>query len=260
MVGDVSERIPTNLRTLLILEELSRSNTPMTASELGRAVGLAKQTVHRLCATLEQEGFLARIAPSKRYIATRRVREMASGLLFSSNSQIAAHQILVDVAREVKETVNFVVPEDSGMRYLDRVETDWAFRVQFPVGSNVPFHCTASGKTYLASLAPRTRRSMVAGLELSKLTHRTHTNQDTLLRELKQISSQGFALDNEEFIDGMVAIAVPVTDAEGRFAAALAFHGPRQRITPDGAINRLDPLLQGAKRIGKALFDSMDVS
>jgi DNA-binding IclR family transcriptional regulator len=256
----VSERIPTNLRILLILEELSRVGRPMTASELGRAVGLAKQTVHRLCNTLEQEGFLTRLSPSKCFVPTKRVREMANGLLYSSSSQIAAHQILLDVAREIKETVNFVVPEETGMRYLDRVETDWAFRVQFPVGSNVPFHCTASGKTYLASLPPRARRSMVSGLELAQMTHRTHSNGDALLRELGQVATQGFALDNEEFIDGMVAIAVPVKDTEGRYAAALAFHGPRQRITPDGAINRLGPLLQGAKRISKALFDSVSVS
>lgn len=252
----MSERIPTNLRTLLILEELSKSGHPMSASELGRKVGLAKQTVHRLCVTLESEGFLTRLAPSKRYLPTHRAREMASGLLYASNSRIVAHQILVDVAKEVKETVNFVVPEESGMRYLDRVETDWAFRVQFPVGSNVPFHCTASGKTYLASMAPRVRKNMVAGLELSAMTQQTHTNADELLAELKRISAQGFALDNEEFIEGMVAIAVPVTDAEGRFGAALAFHGPRQRITPDGAIDRLEPLLIGAKRLGDALFNA----
>ena len=256
----MAERIPTNLRTLLILEELSKSGEPMSASELGRKVGLAKQTVHRLCVTLESEGFLTRLAPSKRYVPTLRSREMASGLLFASNSRIVAHQILVDVAKEVKETVNFVVPEESGMRYLDRVETDWAFRVQFPVGSNVPFHCTASGKTYLASMAPRVRKNMVNGLELAPLTNQTLTKPEALLEELKRISDQGFALDNEEFIDGMVAISVPVTDSEGRFGAALAFHGPRQRITPDGAINRLKPLLIGAKRLSNALFDSADVS
>ncbi|CAN0600663.1 unnamed protein product, partial [Ectocarpus sp. 12 AP-2014] len=108
----MTERIPTNLRTLLILEELSKSGYPMSASELGRKVGLAKQTVHRLCVTLEAEGFLTRLAPSKRYLPTRRSRVMASGLLFASNSRIVAHQILVDVAKEVKETVNFVVPEE----------------------------------------------------------------------------------------------------------------------------------------------------
>lgn len=256
----MSERIPTNLRTLLILEELSKSGQPMSASELGRKVGLAKQTVHRLCVTLESEGFLTRLAPSKCYLPTKRTREMANGLLYASNARIVAHQILLDVAKEVKETVNFVVPEESGMHYLDRVETDWAFRVQFPVGSNVPFHCTASGKTYLASLAPRVRKNMVSGLDLNQMTSKTHTSADALLRELKLIASQGFALDNEEFIDGMVAIAVPVTDADGRFGAALAFHGPRQRITPDGAIDRLEPLLVGAKKLGNALFESRDAS
>lgn len=254
------ERIPTNLRTLLILEELSKANRAMSASELGREIGLAKQTVHRLCATLETEGFLIRIAPSKRYLPTIRARQMASGLLYASNFRIIAHQILVGVARDVKETINLVVPEETGMHYLDRVETDWAFRVQFPVGSNVPFHCTASGKTFLASLAQRTRKTMVSGLELTRQTPRTHTSANALLGELKRVAAQGFALDNEEFIDGMVAIAVPVTDPNGRFAAALAFHGPRQRITPDSAISRLEPLLNGAQRLSDALFDSVNVS
>ena len=255
----MSERVPTNLRTLFILEELSKTGRAMTASELGREIGLAKQTVHRLCSTLEAQGFLTRLAPSKSFLPTKRAREMASGLLFASTSRIVAHQILVDVAREVKETVNFVVPEETGMRYLDRIETDWAFRVQFPVGSNVPFHCTASGKTFLASMEPRRRKTMVSGLDLTRQTKRTHVSADTLLEELKRIASQGFALDNEEFIDGMVAIAVPVTDFEGRFSAALAFHGPRQRVTPDAAIKRLEPLLKGAIRLRNALFDSADV-
>ncbi|NCX55481.1 MAG: IclR family transcriptional regulator, partial [Rhodobacterales bacterium] len=163
-------------------------------------------------------------------------------------------QILLNIANKVKETVNFVVPEASGMNYIDRVETDWAFRIQLPIGTNVPFHCTASGKCFLASLSPKKRKMMIASMDLKAYTKSTHVREDTLLSELKQIAKQGYALDQEEFMDGMVAIAVPITDYHGRFAAAIAFHGPTQRISIENALARKDILTQAAEELAKSLF------
>ncbi|MEK6217405.1 MAG: helix-turn-helix domain-containing protein, partial [Boseongicola sp.] len=99
-----TDRIPTNLRTLLMLEILGQSGAAMTATELGTKVGLAKQTAHRLCATLEAEGFLIRQGNSKRFLPARRTRAMSTGLLFASRAHIARHQVLEDVARQVGET------------------------------------------------------------------------------------------------------------------------------------------------------------
>lgn len=249
-----SDRIPTNLRALLILEVLSQSDRPMTATEINERLGLPKQTIHRLCATLEQNGFLARHGNSRRYHPARRLRDLGTGLLYNSRLHIARRQILLDVARQVRETVNYVVPEDAGMSYQDRVETDWAFRIQLPIGSHVPFHCTASGKCFLASLAPKQRRALVSSLTLTDLTPATHTSPETLLDELGQIAKRGYALDNEEFMEGMIAIAVPITDTAGRFAAALAFHGPTQRISIADAIARKGTLQTAATRLRDALF------
>ncbi len=248
------DRIPTNLRTLLILEILGKADTALTATQINEKLKLPKQTVHRLCTTLEAEGFLVRQGNSKRYTPSRRSRAIGAGLLHVSSSHIARHQILMDVAQQVHETVNFVVPEETGMSYLDRVETDWAFRIQLPVGSNVPFHCTASGKTYMASLAPKARSKFVQSLSLAQLTDKTHTEAKTLLEELRQISKQGYALDEEEFMEGMVAIAVPVKDNEGRFVAALAFHGPSQRVNTTEAVEKIDLLIQGSRRLTEALY------
>ena len=251
------ERIPTNMRTLLILEILGRSDQPMTATEINAELGLPKQTVHRLCATLEREGFLTRPGGARHYQVARRLRELGAGLLFNSRHHIARRQILTALAREVGETVNFVVPEDDGMSYLDRVEADWAFRIQLPIGTHVPFHCTASGKSFLASLAPRARRSFVEALVLEPRTPKTRTETELLLAELALIARRGYSLDDEEFIEGMVAIAVPVTDAAGRFAAALAFHGPTQRISLDDAVARLDVMQAAATRLSETLFSDI---
>ena len=251
---DTGDRIPTNLRMLLLLEVLGKTGEPVTATDLGRQVGLAKQTAQRLCTTLESEGFLIRHGNSKKFLPARRARDMSAGLLFASRAHIARRQVLEDVARQVSETVNFVVPEDTGMAYLDRVETDWPFRVQFPIGSNVPFHCTASGKTFMASLPPKARSSFVDGIDLSAQTDHTHTSSASLLEDLAITAKRGFALDQEEFIEGMVAIAVPVRDLAGRFVAALAFHGPVQRMSIESAVAHKDVLTEGARRLSHALF------
>ena len=250
-------RIPTNLRTLLILEILGTSDQAMTATQINDQIGLPKQTVHRLCATLEENGFLTRHGNSKKYQVARRLRDLGSGLLHNSRDHVARHQILKEVADNVGETVNYAVPGNSGMNYLDRVETDWPFRIQLPIGTSVPFHCTASGKTFLASLAPRKRETLVASLTLDKMTHHTHVDRERLHDELQRIRNQGYALDQEEFLEGMVAIAVPVVDPDGRYVASLAYHGPTQRMSLPEAIDRKDILQNAAVKLSRVLFQDV---
>lgn len=248
-------RIPTNLRTLLILEILGKSDRPMSPTEINTQLGLPKQTIHRLCNTLVSEGFLIYGENGKRLRPSRRLRHMASGILYSSRAHIARHQILEKLARSVSETVNFVVPEAEGMSYLDRVETDWPFRVQLPVGTHVPFHCTASGKVFLASLSPKNRKKVISSLNLESKTPNTISNSDDLLKELKAISKKGFAIDNEEFMEGMIAIAVPVFDDNKRFIAALAYHGPTMRLNSQGMIETEPVLREAADQLSRILMN-----
>lgn len=242
------------MRTLLLLEALGQSDKAMTPTELNASVGLPKQTVHRLCATLEAEGFLVRDGDGKGFRAARRARLMASGLLHAGWANVARHQIMSEVARSVGETVNFVVPEEAGMRYLDRVDTSWSFRIQLPIGTHVPFHCTASGKVFMASLTPKARAAFVSALTLSRETRKTHVSTDALLAELKVIAKQGFAEDDEEFIDDMVAVAVPVRDPAGRYVASLAVHGPAQRMSLVQAKSMLPTLQVAADKLRDTLF------
>ena len=236
------DRIATNLRTLLILEAVGKSGEPMTPTEINQSIRLPKQTIHRLCATLVEEGFLVYESGGKRLRPGRRARVLGAGLLHSSRDHILRRQILVELASKTRETINFVVPEDGGMSYLDRVETDWAFRVQLPIGTHVPFHCTASGKVFLASLEPKKRKAFARGLVLERWTPKTITDPEDLLSELALVAKRGYATDNEEFMDGMGAIAVPVMDKDGRFLAALACHGPTLRLSQETLIGFLPEL------------------
>ena len=252
--GESGGRVPTNLRTLLMIEALAGAREPQTAAELGRLVGLPKQTAHRLCNVLLEEGFLVRDEAGGGLRPGRRARLMASGVLGATAVHQARHQVLEWLAAEVGETVNYVVPEDGGMAYHDRVETDWAFRIQLPVGSLVPFHCTASGKAYMASLPKAERRRLVGAMALPRITPNTITDPDRLMLELASIARQGFATDNEEFHLGMVAVSVPVKDPGGRYHASIAFHAPVQRVTIARAIQLAPVVREAAERLSAVLF------
>ena len=140
------------------------------------------------------------------------------------------------------------------MRYLDRVETDWPMRIQLPVGTEVPFHCTASGKVFLASLSIAKRTAFVKGLKLKRLTPNTLHDANTILDNVNKVVNRGYSLDREEFIEGMNAIAVPVTDGSGRYVASLAMHGPTSRFSVAVAKSRLGALSAGATALKSVML------
>lgn len=248
------QRIATNMRLFYILDVLAQKQSALTPSQINMQLEWPKQTVHRLCKSMVEEGFLQYDASGKKLLPSPTLRTIANGLLTSDWQASAKHQILEKLSSKVKETVNFVVPENPGMTYQDRVQTNWAFQIHLPIGSHVPFYCTASGKTYLASLQPKHRTAMAESLHYQPLTVNTVTDAKTLLKELNLVKKRGFAIDNEEFYEGMIAIAVPILDPAGRYHGALAVHGPTQRLSLDTLSQFYPDIRAAADQLSELIF------
>ena len=118
-------RVPTNLRTLMIMEAVAQSEEPLTPTEINRSIGLPKQSIHRLCQTMLEEGFLIRDVSGKRLRPAPRALNLARGILASQNATIARRQVLNDISEATGETVNFVVPgsaaASAGVRQGNRI-------------------------------------------------------------------------------------------------------------------------------------------
>lgn len=222
--------IPTNLRLLLLLEEIARAGVPTTPTEVNEVLGLPKPTIHRLFHTLEEEGFLQRDIDGRSYAPGTRLRKLSSNVLSSSRVRMVRLAILNALADEIGETCNIAVPERHAMVYLDRVETKWPLRIQLPIGTTVPFHCTASGKMYLSSLLPKHLDRYLETVTLDAQTERTIVDPDILRDRLAEIREANYSTDDEEFMDGMVAIAVPILDDQGRLMSTLSVHVPEFRL------------------------------
>jgi IclR family acetate operon transcriptional repressor len=152
------------------------------------------------------------------------------------------------------ETCNIAVPDRECMVYLDRIETKWPLRIQLPVGTKVPFHCTASGKMYLSSLNPRYLDRYLASRELEEHTDRTITDTAALKAELIKTRKRGYSTDDEEFMESMVAVAVPIIDDQGRLVSTLSAHAPLQRHDLDALVANVGTLKSAAQQLSELLL------
>jgi len=240
-------------RSLRLLAMLANEGRALSLAELAVRLALPKATVHRLCTQLMDGGFLARDTDERCYAVGPALRQLAFDTLNHGVVRGLRHEVLAAVVTQVGETCNFTTLDGTQVLYIDRVEAQWPLRLTLDVGSHVPLHCTASGKLFLADL-PRARRdALIAQLPLTRMTRHTLTSAKALKSECDVIAGQGHSCDREEFIVGLIAVAVPVRDAEGRTRAAIALHAPLARTSLAQAQRTLPALRTAAARMAALL-------
>lgn len=239
--------VPPSLRNLQILEVLAREARPMTATEINAALGLPKPTIHRLVAHLEQEGYLSRQLDGRSYLPGLKLRQMMLGVMHAGQYDLPRHDVLVRLFAAVGETCSISIPEGDTLVYVDRVETNWPLRLVIRLGTRIPLHATAAGKVCLAFMNPQSVEHFLRHARLHPHTPNTFASAESLREELARVREQGRAVDDQEFIPGMVGISVPALDARGRVLAAVTFHAPVQRMSLETAMTHL-PALQRAAR------------
>ncbi len=242
-------QIAPNLRLFAIIEEIAKAGVPVTPVALSQAIGIPVSTLHRLLATAEEEGLLQRDVDGRSYGPGRRMRNISANILSSQRLRTERMLVMKALAETVGETCNLAAPGRYGMVYLDRVETHWPLRIQLAVGTQVPFHCTASGKMYLSSLRSDKLNRILKWLELERHTDSTITDQEELKDELKTTRQRNYATDSQEFMVGMCALAVPIRDSEGRLLSTLSIHAPEQRYDIASLTNQLPEIQRAALRI-----------
>lgn len=239
------------IRAIEILDVVTRSPDNPQLADICRAVGLPKATVYRILGTLEHAGFVIKEPGAKRYLAGHRLHNISLQVLRHSPAHAARHAILEELVEQLGETCNLVVPDQHTATFLDRVEAAWPLRVHLKVGSSLPLYASASGKLFLSAMSRRSRERFLRATPLVGYTARTITCADALTREVEAVRRQGFAVENEEYLEGVSCLAVPVRSASGELLAALSAHGSSARVGGEHGMRFLDHLNAAAHQIGK---------
>lgn len=241
------------VKAVAILEAMATARRPLGVSELGALLGLPKPTAHRIVRMLESEGLLQREPGSRRYVPGARMVQLGLGIVAASMLHAPRHAILEALSQQIGETCNFGVMSGGHAVYLDRVEAAWPFGLRFEPGSRVPLHCTSMGKLFLSQLPEQKRALLLRSIPLYRYTENTITDAARLDTELAKIRSSKVSIDNQEFLAGVVCVAVPVRDAGGQPVAALAVSAPLARMTLEQGLQHVPLLQEAAERLAATI-------
>ena len=248
------------LRHFALLERIAAQDRLFSLQSLVEDTGWPKPTVHRMLQQLEAGGLVQREGDSRQYSTGVRLRRWAETLLANNTFHGARHRVLRALVEQVGESCNITGFVGGEVVYLDRVETAAPLRFYLQPGSRVPAHASASGKVFLAQMNATQRARLLQAVPLERCTPATLTDPKALDKELAAVRRQRYGLDREEFLPGLVCVAVPVptaADTQGRSSLCVALQAPAMRLPIDKALQWLPALQAAAQALGRVEADAL---
>lgn len=240
------------LRLFDLIDVLLREGRPLSLAEAVTASGWPKPTVHRLLSQLEAGGLLMREPDGRRYTLAPRLLRMSEEALASSSQHGVRHAVLRQLVADVGESCNYTMLSGGQVLYLDRIESAFPLQFNLRPGTRVPMHCSASGKLLMAHLPAARRNALLDGLALSRHTATTLCTREAVEAELRRIRREGYAVDAEEFVEGLVCVAVPVPGVDGQPRSSVALQAPVARMSLAQALEKLPRLQQAAQALARS--------
>lgn len=217
-------------RGLAVLDALIDNRQGLGVNEIARKVALHKSTVSRLCATLEQAGYVDRDSQTGKFAPGARMYRLADAEPHAVDIRQAARPILRALVDTLGETANLVAREGSEFVRIEVVDGSRSLRMLCRVGQRSPAHASAMAKAILAFTDPDEVKAILGSRPLQALTPNTITNKAHLVRHLAEIRERGYSVDLEEIEEGLRCVGAPVRDHTNQVVAAISVSGPRHRF------------------------------
>lgn len=242
--------------------ELLDAGGELGIAEISRGLSLERSTVHRIVSTLRKLGYLSQNPLNSKYCNSFRFFEIGSDVVKRLGLRQQAAPFLRELSEKTHEAVNLAILDGDKVIYIDKIESQSTIKVDLAVGKRFPPYCTGLGKALLAWLPEEKIAGIVGPSPFRQFTANTITDFDSLMEELRKIRERGVSFDNEEYVEGLLCIAVPVRGSSGSVAAALSVALPKFLYAKDR--DRIDTvcglLAEVAARFSRSLGYSGPIS
>lgn len=236
MVSDAPPQSDSVLSTLdnglRVLDVLANdvSGEGLTLTEVARHLDMHRTTVFRLLATLRPRGYISRDTRTDRYRLGPKLLSLSSALLGQLDLRQVARPSLIALRDKAGELVHLTILDGDDVVTIDRLEGTQSLSLQTEMGARRPMYCTASGKAILAHQSlDRVLRVLDAGMPA--VTNTTITDRDAMLKHLEQVRNHGYAVDDEERIEGVRCVAAPVFGHDHSVLGAISIAAPAIRMS-----------------------------
>jgi len=223
------EGLKTLRKTVRVLECFSLEEPRLSLTDIARKVGLPLSTTHRILATLRAVGLVDQEGDRDLYRLGIKLLELGSVVLTTNEVHREALSFIEELVRETGETVHLGVLNGAQVVSIEKMDSPHGLASHVTIGKGAPAYCTGVGKALLA-FQPEAVVDEVCRLGLKAHTPNTITDPSKLKKELTQVLTQGYAVDDKECQPGVRCVAAPVRDHTGSVIASISISGPATRI------------------------------
>ena len=239
-------------KVLRILEALQGSSAGLGLKAICDRTGIHKSTAHRFLKHLEGERYLIRTEAGA-YLIGPRLSQLSARGNQEATLQAVARPILWELWKSTQETVNLAVLDQGTVLYVDVIESPHEFRLSSRVGTRRSVHVTALGKALAAFLPAEHRENVLASIKFQAATPRTIGNLVQFRQELEKICRQGYAVDDEEAVQGARCVSAPILNSKAEPIAAVSVSGPVTRVSPNQVAALAGAVIAAARAISIAM-------
>jgi DNA-binding IclR family transcriptional regulator len=239
-------------RAISVMEYLADANKESNIGEVSQSLGFPKSSVHRILSTLTQRGYVEQNLRTREYRLSLKVVQLGREVLGKIDLISLAHPFLRALMHRTNENVDLAATDGREVTIIDEIENPDRPRVYSQVGLHRPLHCSAMGKVVLASHSEEELEVILRG-GLKPFTAKTNTLTVVLRRQLRDIRSQGFALEDEEYEEGIRGVAAPIVNREGRVIGVVGISAPLVRMSQERIIELARHVKEAANSISVSL-------
>jgi IclR family KDG regulon transcriptional repressor len=229
-------------KSLQIVELLSKYPSGLSLSELTTKSRFPKSTIHHMLSTFLPYEYIAQDPETRKYSLGFKFLSIGKSILDNIDIRKIAHKHLLQLQEECTETVHLAILRNGKVVYIDKIDKPGGLSLATYVGFYTDPHAAAGGKVLLSELPMNKIMEIYQETSLKKYGKNTITRLDKLLNELKKIKKDGYAIDDEEYYEGVRCVAAPIR-AGGQVVASVSITGSIFTMTMERINSKLKKLV-----------------
>jgi IclR family transcriptional regulator, pca regulon regulatory protein len=231
---------------LAVIRAFTREHAALNLSEVARSAGIPAATARRCLLTLEDLGYVTR--SGRNFLLRPKVLELGAAYLESMHIEHVTKTHLEELARKTGDSAALCVLDGVEIVYVARASVRTLLRLEAHVGSRFPAHATSTGRVLLAGVGPDRLQKYFETARFEALTEHTVTDPARLRSLIQDCRRNGYSVVEDELAYGVIALAVPVLDHQGRVVASLNSSSHTRKITKTKLVRDRLAMLQDVSR------------
>jgi DNA-binding IclR family transcriptional regulator len=217
-------------KTIQVIDLLSKNPQGLRLSEISGMLNTHPSSTHHILRTLLPHDYVSQDGDSKKYSLGFRFLGISAQILDNLDIRRIAGRYLRELHETCGEAVHLAILRDGKVIYIDKTEKPGGLSLATYIGFSTDAYAAAGGKVLLSELPPEDIMTMYRETPLRPFGKNTITDVQRLLEELEKVKKQGYAIDDEEYYEGVRCVAAPIR-AGGRIVASLSITGSIFRMT-----------------------------